>query len=256
MSRSGFCCGLFQSVDERETELFRAAEAGDSDAVSRLVQAGVNVNARRPQSRETVAHVCALVGDVAMLHSIVALGANIHLTDTEGRTAIFVASMAGHLPVVEALVQYGASPHILNRKQQSPLFGAAWRGRLPVVQYLVEQHRADPTLRDEENRSAVEIAREWNHQPVAQYLQNYMASQGIANAPAPHLAISRTYRVLAAIALALGGWHAFRMMFSLYRRISTRIFSDAGAIRDRFSTSKLMRHCWMIRMYRWLIGTH
>ena len=65
-------------------------------------------------------------------------GAEIDLSDNEGRTAIHYAAMSGNSDLVHSLLDYGCDPNKLTARKDTPLHFAAKYAGLEEVEFLVE----------------------------------------------------------------------------------------------------------------------
>jgi ankyrin repeat protein len=111
---------------KRERELFEAAERGDAKVVTKLLSAetdSLDVNTR----------------------------------GEKGRTALLAASRGGHHEMVQMLCSAGAVVNMANDVNVTPLHLAAAGGSTKCVSLLLA-FKADPTLRDDTGKSAMDYA--------------------------------------------------------------------------------------------------
>lgn len=98
---------------------------------------------------------------VDIVAALMAAGADIHQTGTNGWTPLHMAAACGHVEKARRLIDAGAK---VNHRteidgQETPLMAAAFTGRPETVQLLLD-HGADPSMRDTiQNRTALGIAR-------------------------------------------------------------------------------------------------
>lgn len=89
------------------TAFMRAASNGDSDAVRRLADDGVEINGQSPNG--TTALIAAVKnGQKSTVFELIELGADLNLSDSEGLTAIAWAAKKGQMMIVQALKEKGA----------------------------------------------------------------------------------------------------------------------------------------------------
>ncbi|MCI3929294.1 ankyrin repeat domain-containing protein [Streptomyces sp. AN091965] len=112
---------LDPEVMELAGKIFDLARAGDTDALTAYVDAGVSVN----------------------------------LTNDSGDSLLMLAAYHGHAPAVRALVERGADVDRANDRGQTPLAGAVFKGADDVVRALVDGG-ADPAAG---TPSAIDTAR-------------------------------------------------------------------------------------------------
>ena len=80
-----------------------AALGGDVDAVRRLLSSGCDVNERGTSNDQTSLHIAAYRGDMEVVWTLLDAGADRHLTDAVGATALDLAAQRGHQDVAELL---------------------------------------------------------------------------------------------------------------------------------------------------------
>ncbi|HYD19487.1 MAG TPA: ankyrin repeat domain-containing protein [Patescibacteria group bacterium] len=97
----------------------------------------------------------AKAGDLALVQSLVAAGAEINQAGTE--SPLYFAAQENKLEVLSWLLANGAKVDIGNAKKSTPLMGAAYAGHLGAVKLLMAAG-ADPDLRNNDNSSAKSYA--------------------------------------------------------------------------------------------------
>ena len=121
--------------------LWEAIKKNQADAVTRLLDSGVSLLAT-DEHENTVAHVAAEAGHLAILHLVAERGAPLDRLNWIDQSPLSLAAWKGHLPVVKYLCARGANTHGPNLNT-APLSTAAAAGHLAIVQYLIE-HRHVP----------------------------------------------------------------------------------------------------------------
>eukprot|EP00803_Ostreobium_quekettii_P005432 evm.model.scf_593.6 EVM.evm.TU.scf_593.6 scf_593:38359-53547(-) len=109
--------------DSTSQELLAAASDGDTNAVSRLLQAGADPNA----------------------------------TDSRGNTALILATANGHVSIVRLLLDAGADIDQQGQNELTPLAAAASLGEVSVLRFLIERG-ADLEKRDEHGDTPLILA--------------------------------------------------------------------------------------------------
>jgi len=79
------------------------------------------------------------LGDVEVVQSMLASGANPRVSDIEGRLSLVEASGQGHLRVMELLLDRGCVLDQADATQTNPLVAAAGEGRLEAVRWLLKR---------------------------------------------------------------------------------------------------------------------
>jgi ankyrin repeat protein/serine protease inhibitor len=99
--------GCKDRADENDKALLRAAEAGDSQAVTRLIQRHGDVNTRAYDGR-TPLHHAAEKGHASVVQALVQAGARLNVQDDLARTPVDMAIWRRHADIVRLLVDSGA----------------------------------------------------------------------------------------------------------------------------------------------------
>jgi ankyrin repeat protein len=128
------CCAPPRTPEEA---LFRSIENGDSAQFTRLLEAGVSVEARNPQG-ETPLYVAAEKGEVEMARLLIAKGADARVRTPNGETVLHAASMIESTALTADLIQAGAEVNAANRDGETPLQWAALTGTFLAVKALAD----------------------------------------------------------------------------------------------------------------------
>lgn len=116
--------------------LLSAAVGGDIFGVERLLNEGVNVNARA--SNGTTALMGAAYSDYPRTtRLLIARGAEVNARSADGLTALHYAAGAGNTEIVDILLMAGADPNALSVDGTTPLMRAARAGRDKTVKRLI-----------------------------------------------------------------------------------------------------------------------
>jgi ankyrin repeat protein len=136
------------------TPLYLAAVGGAADAVRALLAAGADPDEERlGPSDGTPLCGAACWGYEDAVRALLAGGADPNLAEADGFLPLQWAALGPHHGTAAALLEAGANPN----PPCAPLVIAADRGALGLVQLLLD-HGADPSLRDESGRTALEAA--------------------------------------------------------------------------------------------------
>jgi len=129
-------------------DLIEAANAGDADAVTRLLQSGADANCSN-KSGATPLHRAAYQNHLAVAEALVAAGADVGRKDRSfGSTPLHAAAVGGAVDVMEFLLERGADWHSLNTAGRTPLALAEEMAKVEAVAVL------ERVARDEEERQA------------------------------------------------------------------------------------------------------
>ena len=94
----------------------------------------------------------AASGDFAKVCSAIAKGADVNVTNGDGRTALMRSAKRGYEDIVRFLLDHGAKVDMRDKNNKTAIMGAAKKGHLEIVRML-EHAGADVNARD--NKGAV-----------------------------------------------------------------------------------------------------
>jgi uncharacterized protein len=110
-------------------------------------------------------------GNLDIFQILLAAGADVNIKDRSGETALSKAAYWGHLEIVNLLLSAGAEVNgIDNEEGSAPLMNAIYFGRIQIVEILLSAG-ANPTLRDKNGKTAIEIAIEHQKLEIADLLR-------------------------------------------------------------------------------------
>ncbi len=122
---------------EMHYAMFEAARAGDEDAVSRLVDAGAEMNCADRKGL-TPLHLACMHGRAEVASRLLDAGAEVDRVDTHGVTSLHFACVNGHLEVASRLLGAGAVVNRVDtRVGATPLHFACVHGCAEVASRLL-----------------------------------------------------------------------------------------------------------------------
>ncbi len=133
-----------------------ATEAGDLEAIERLLGAGARLAAEDDNGR-TALHLAAIEGELSAIELLLELGADIDAEDEQGQTPLHVAVDDGDFEVVQLLCVAGANPDLRDVHGRTPLHVAIEESDFDIVRLLLAAG-ADPGIEDEYGRNALHRA--------------------------------------------------------------------------------------------------
>jgi ankyrin repeat protein len=119
----------------------------------------------------TALMMAAKIGHFEVVKFLVEKGAVVDHVDNDGGTALCQAPLTGHLEIAEFLVSAGANVNHLDAKGISPLHSSALEGQLKVVKLLVKKG-ADIHQASRQGVTPLHVAALKGHQEVADYLMS------------------------------------------------------------------------------------
>jgi len=123
-------------------QLIRAAEAGDTPAVKRLLEQGDEINGRDVRGRTPV--MAATHGNrVDTVRALIQAGADINLRDNRMDNPFLFAGAEGLLEIVKLTIDAGADTKLTNRFGGTALIPAAERGHVEIVRELLARTDVD-----------------------------------------------------------------------------------------------------------------
>ena len=109
-------------------------------------------------------------GDARTLKTILLLGEDANLTNSDGSTLLMAAAFQGNLDITELLISFGAWVNVQDSRGYTPLMIAAAKGHESVVSCLLN-HGASSHLTDKNDLTALMWAEKHGHSHVMSYLK-------------------------------------------------------------------------------------
>ena len=136
VARCLIAVGLLFTAAVSAAPLYDAAEAGDLDAVNRLISAGADVNAKG-NNGVTPLFIAAQNGHAEIVNALLAARADVNAKNNNGVTALFMASQQGHAEIVNALLAGGADVNVRIDNGMTVLSIASQKGHAEIVNALL-----------------------------------------------------------------------------------------------------------------------
>jgi hypothetical protein len=135
-----------------DSELEQSVSRDDVETAQALIAAGASAIGE-PGKRTPLFRVRS----VAMVHALVAAGANVDSLDAGGTTALVQAAEYQDIDIVDALLKAGAKVDGPEGLRMTPLIRAAGAGKAATVEMLLKAG-ADPRARDASGKTALDWA--------------------------------------------------------------------------------------------------
>ncbi len=174
--------GAGANANESFLTLLMAASRS-AELLGCLRRAGADIN-RRDTNQETLLHKYVTFGNVAMVNSILSLGADPNLADISGRSPLHAALVDGDLEaapaIIRALAAKGADPNAQDSLGRTPLHLAVLRGRADAV-HALSQAGADHGIADKAGTTPQAEAEkpDYAERPAGNRLSDYKMSKHI-----------------------------------------------------------------------------
>jgi len=153
------------------TALMHATQAQRPKIVSELLGANASVHTAAEDCQTTALMLAAMGARTELCTLLLKAGAPTESRDVSGWKAIHFAVRQGNGGALVSLIAARARVNDQNSEGMSPLSVAATSGRSECVKILLA-NLADPTARDDEGRSAFDIAQIYDHERVLAVLTN------------------------------------------------------------------------------------
>ncbi len=123
-------------------QLIRAAEAGDTPTVQRLLQEGADINGRDVRGRTAV--MAATHGNqVQAVRMLIQAGADINIRDNRLDNPFLYAGAEGLLDILKLTIDAKADTKLTNRYGGTALIPACERGHVEIVKELLDHTDVD-----------------------------------------------------------------------------------------------------------------
>jgi acyl-CoA-binding protein len=110
-----------ENKDEREDDVFVFCSKGETEKVLELVRSGeANVNQKDEEMGMTLLHWACDRGHLSLVKSLLSLGANVNVQDSDGTTPLGTAVLCEYQEVALLLLRSGANPDIKDDTGECP----------------------------------------------------------------------------------------------------------------------------------------
>jgi len=147
-----------------EGKIERTIRAGNVDELRQILKNGVLVNEPVTSNGETIAMIAAEGSTPDVVQVAIDYGADLHLRDKLGRTALHHAAYYGMTKNIDLLLRNGVSVNSSLPYEFTVLMQAALNGKADSVQFLVA-HGADVNAQDGSGNTAL-IHSVWGNNPL------------------------------------------------------------------------------------------
>lgn len=143
------------------SDIYSAARDNNVDDIHYFYQLGIDIDAKRLTlfGPETPLQAAAKKNNVEAAELLLELGANVHMRDWRGRTALHWAAQYNSAEVAEILIREGADMNLFSNSKRTPtpLMTAVARNNLEITKVLLESG-ADLELTNDNGKKAYQLA--------------------------------------------------------------------------------------------------
>jgi ankyrin repeat protein len=153
-------------------ELLAAIAKNDKGDLARLLNEGVDLNAKDRDGRTALMH--AVIGDKnELIDLLIKNGADVNAQDNDGFSPLHFAAQDFRTKAAGFLLRAGAQVNLCDKYGNTPLWRAVFnsRGRGEVIRLLLE-HGADRLLKNKSGKTPVDLANNIGNYDVKQFLLN------------------------------------------------------------------------------------
>ncbi|MCJ1307442.1 hypothetical protein MMC25_001088 [Agyrium rufum] len=148
----------FSSADSLNVPaLIRAAQAGSTVEVERILDRGTNIEARHASTGRNALAVAAHCGNDEVVDVLLRYGAKSNQRDASMSTPLHLAASRGHREAIRILLQDGAEVELRDTEDRTPLWLACEHGHLETAQLLIS-YRARVNTRDKNQLTSLHCA--------------------------------------------------------------------------------------------------
>jgi hypothetical protein len=142
------------------TPLIKASKEGDSLAVQKLIDAGVNINEPDSKGMTPLMHAIQYQNKEAV-DTLIKKGADVNIKDKYGYTALYYAVIYSNLKIVKLLIENGANINAQDSLGATALHSFVQtyndENALMIAEYLLSKN-ADTTVKDKNGWTVLENA--------------------------------------------------------------------------------------------------
>ncbi|WP_155593837.1 ankyrin repeat domain-containing protein [Lysinibacillus cavernae] len=124
------------------SDLFKAAEKGDMNALQKVIDQKVDINAQDSNKR-TALMIATYNHDTKAAKLLIDAGADVNIQDSMQNTPFLYAGAEGLLAILKLTIQAGADPSIPNRYGGTALIPASEHGHIEVIEELLTTTNID-----------------------------------------------------------------------------------------------------------------
>jgi ankyrin repeat protein len=159
------------AAKKKALDIFEATSLARLDRLKECIRDAAVINSRS-QDGFTALHFACFFGQPAAARLLIESGAAVDVAASNPMmvTPLHSAASARNLEAARALLEHGAPVNARQQAGWTPIHSAAQNGDRPMLELLLKHH-ADPTLANDDGKTAAMVAREKGHAEVATLLE-------------------------------------------------------------------------------------
>lgn len=131
-----------KEIKSMEKQLLTAVEQRETATVLSLLQQGANINVTDSQGRTPVM-IATYGNDIKTAKALIKAGANVNIQDKMKNNPFLYAGAEGYLEILKLTIDAGADPTLTNRYGGTALIPAAEHGYIDVITELLTRTNID-----------------------------------------------------------------------------------------------------------------
>ncbi len=151
-------------------------------------------------------HMAVCIGDLDRVKSLIRNGADVNMTDSSGRTPLYLAIFTSHRDITEFLIAKGADLEVKDHKGETLLYQVCYNVLESEAELLISRG-ADVNVKTKYGNTPLHGAASAGHQELVELLVAKGAdvnAKNKNNGTPLHMAVSRGHKDVAAILMAAG----------------------------------------------------
>ena len=177
---------LYATPEGLNQKLFDAiVERAGKEELDALLEQGADIDAYDDERGYAPLHESAWSDYSGLISGyLLSRGAELHVRDKQGNTALHIAALRGHGLGVYTLLQWYPEVNAQNNRDETALHlvcrhfeSSSLAARYSVVIELLE-YGADPSMRDKDGKTALEIAQEKKFDSAVKLMRSYTGIRG------------------------------------------------------------------------------
>ena len=153
-------------------DIFEAAALGRVDRIKELLRAEPSLASAYAPDGFPAVGLAAFFGHLPAVQTLIAAGADIHAAARNALKvqAIHAAVASKNLDIVRAVLEAGADPNAAQQQGFRPMHESGSTGSRELAELLLK-YGADPTLKNDDGKNTITLAREKGHAEFADWLE-------------------------------------------------------------------------------------